>query len=267
MTTANTRTQGGWWLHVWRVQCLHCLFSWGCFVLCCIWVSSPGRGAQGRSLARHCLHHKQQRGATAHIQGGLWQQLQQQRQWQKRLRLRCISTTMLRPPPPLNPSLQLLMHACCHFAAIISSHELHVLHLQAKLLTLRAAVDHLAGEGCTVRQVGGQEREVGVCPCRVVAPNTKFSRSKPVTACLEVCLRESVRECGTAPVKSCKQSQATCLRLSNTTPVCCYVALQVDVVATLDAPLPTVSRGMATRLVRDRQVCVGVGAKGKGGCW
>lgn len=50
---------------------------------------------------------------------------------------------------------------------------------QAKLLTLRAAVDHL-GEGCTVRHV--------------------------------------------------------------------------DVVATLDAPPPLVSRGMATRLVRDRQV-------------
>jgi hypothetical protein len=29
---------------------------------------------------------------------------------------------------------------------------------------------------------------------------------------------------------------------------------QVDVVATLDAPPPTVSRGMATRLVKDRQV-------------
>ena len=44
--------------------------------------------------------------------------------------------------------------------------------------------------------------------------------------------------------------------------------LQVDVVATLDAPLPTVSRGMATRLVRDRQVCAyGCGADGKGGCW
>jgi len=48
------------------------------------------------------------------------------------------------------------------------------------MLTLRAAVDHLSGEGCTVRQV--------------------------------------------------------------------------DVVATLDAPPPTVARGMATRLVRDRQV-------------
>lgn len=55
-----------------------------------------------------------------------------------------------------------------------------VLAPQAKLLTLRAAVDHLAGEGCTVRQV--------------------------------------------------------------------------DVVATLDAPPPSVARGMATRLVRDRQV-------------
>lgn len=60
----------------------------------------------------------------------------------------------------------------------MSDHSKHTAH-KAKLLTLRAAVDHL-GEGCTVRHV--------------------------------------------------------------------------DVVATLDAPPPSVSRGMATRLVRDRQI-------------
>lgn len=37
---------------------------------------------------------------------------------------------------------------------------------------------------------------------------------------------------------------------------------QVDVVATLDAPPPPVSRGMATRLVRDRQVRSGSRVKG-----